>query len=267
MMTEANWLAWGTPHWLLSFIADPHPVLASEQSVTILTERRLRLFLVGCCRRQWDLFCDPICKRAVEVAERYADGLATEGDLEAASRDAQDLGDRIRMEERPWPNDHSLRQHIANAAIMVGWSYAELTRPKRLDGAVPPEAACPRGVRGLTADRCLDEVARALDWLSADRRARTQQDATEEATQAALLRCIAGNPFRPVIFSPEWRTETAVLLARQMYESRDFSLMPILADALQDAGCEDEQILSHCRDPQGTHVRGCWVVDWVLGKE
>ena len=85
--------------------------------------------------------------------------------------------------------------------------------------------------------------------------------------QATFLRDIFGNPFRPIAFSPEWRTSTALTLARQMYESRDFSLMPILADALQDAGCEQEEILNHCRDADATHVRGCWVVDWVLGKE
>ena len=51
-----------------------------------------------------------------------------------------------------------------------------------------------------------------------------------------------------------------------MYESREFSAMPILADALQDAGCEDDAILTHCRDPKQIHVRGCWVVDLVLGK-
>jgi hypothetical protein len=51
-----------------------------------------------------------------------------------------------------------------------------------------------------------------------------------------------------------------------MYESRDFSAMPILADALQDAGCDKEDILTHCRDTSLTHVRGCWVVDLVLSK-
>ena len=88
----------------------------------------------------------------------------------------------------------------------------------------------------------------------------------EEWAQTQLLRDIFGNPFRPVAFSPSWRTDTALSLARQMYESRDFSAMPILADALQDAGCDIEDILSHCRGP-GPHVRGCWVVDLVLGKE
>jgi hypothetical protein len=71
---------------------------------------------------------------------------------------------------------------------------------------------------------------------------------------------------RPTAFSPSWRTDTVTALARQMCESRDFSALPILADALQDAGCDNAEILDHCRDP-GPHVRGCWVVDLVLGKE
>jgi hypothetical protein len=81
----------------------------------------------------------------------------------------------------------------------------------------------------------------------------------------AFLRDIFGNPFRPAAFSAEWRTSTAVAIAKGMYESRDFSAMPILADALQDAGCDNEDILNHCRGP-GPHVRGCWVVDLILGK-
>jgi hypothetical protein len=68
-----------------------------------------------------------------------------------------------------------------------------------------------------------------------------------------------------VEFNKKRRTDTVVLLARQMFESRDFSVMPILADALEDSGCAEEQILDHCRGP-GPHVRGCWVVDLLLGK-
>jgi hypothetical protein len=77
---------------------------------------------------------------------------------------------------------------------------------------------------------------------------------------------IFGNPFRPVTFPPSWRTDIVLTLARQVYESRDFSAMPILADALQDAGCDNDDILNHCRG-DGPHMRGCWVVDLVLGKE
>jgi hypothetical protein len=85
------------------------------------------------------------------------------------------------------------------------------------------------------------------------------------AMMCTPIRDIFGNPFRPAAFSPSWRTSTAVTLAQQMYESRDFGAMPILADALQDAGCDSDDVLNHCRGP-GPHVRGCWVVDLVLGK-
>jgi hypothetical protein len=88
----------------------------------------------------------------------------------------------------------------------------------------------------------------------------------DHSRQVAILRDIFGNPFRLVEFAPAWRTSTAVALASQMYGSRDFAAMPILADALQDAGCDNEDMLNHCRDPKATHVRGCWVVDLVLGK-
>jgi hypothetical protein len=71
--------------------------------------------------------------------------------------------------------------------------------------------------------------------------------------------------FRPITLSPSWLTSTVTALAQQMYDSRDFAAMPILADALQDAGCDDEQVLGHCRGP-GPHVRGCCVIDLILSK-
>jgi hypothetical protein len=80
-----------------------------------------------------------------------------------------------------------------------------------------------------------------------------------------LIRDIFGNPFRPILFDSSWLTSTATALAQQMYDSRDFSAMPILADALQDAGCDSADILNHCRQP-GEHTRGCWVVDQVTGR-
>jgi hypothetical protein len=83
---------------------------------------------------------------------------------------------------------------------------------------------------------------------------------------ALLLLDVFGDTFQPVAFSSEWRTDTALTLARQIYDSRDFGAMPILADALQDAGCDSADVLDHCRGP-GPHVRGCWVLDLVLGKE
>ena len=82
----------------------------------------------------------------------------------------------------------------------------------------------------------------------------------------AVLRDIVGIPLHPVNCLPAWRTTTVVALARRMYESRDFASMPILADALEDIGCDNAAIFEHCRSPN-RHVRGCWVVDLLLGKE
>ncbi|MBN9522046.1 hypothetical protein J0H58_26610 [bacterium] len=79
------------------------------------------------------------------------------------------------------------------------------------------------------------------------------------------MREVAGNPYKPIAFDPSWCTEAVVALARGMYESRNFAPMPVLADALDDAGCDHPDVLAHCRGA-GPHVRGCWVVDLVLGK-
>jgi hypothetical protein len=68
-------------------------------------------------------------------------------------------------------------------------------------------------------------------------------------------------------FAPEWRTDTVKTLAKQMYDAREFSAMPILADALQDAGCDNEAILAHCRSAEHPHLRGCWVIDLVFEKK
>ena len=74
------------------------------------------------------------------------------------------------------------------------------------------------------------------------------------------------NPFRPVTADPRWLTATAVALAQAIYEDRAFDRMPILADALEEAGCDDADVLTHLRG-DGPHARGCWAVDLVLGKE
>ena len=80
------------------------------------------------------------------------------------------------------------------------------------------------------------------------------------------FRDIAGNPFRRVVWQPEWNSETAVALARGIEAERAFDRMPILADALEEAGCDSQQVLQHCRN-ETVHVRGCWVVDSVLGRD
>jgi hypothetical protein len=88
----------------------------------------------------------------------------------------------------------------------------------------------------------------------------------EHTAQCNLIRDIFGNPFRPISFNAAWLTSTVLALANGMYNEKAFDRMPILADALQDAGCDNEDILNHCRQP-GEHVRGCWVVDLFLNKK
>jgi hypothetical protein len=84
--------------------------------------------------------------------------------------------------------------------------------------------------------------------------------------QADLVREVIGNPFQKATLDPGWRTSDVTQLAHAIYEERAFERMPILADALMDAGCDDDNLIGHCRW-QGPHVRGCWVVDLVLGKK
>jgi hypothetical protein len=88
----------------------------------------------------------------------------------------------------------------------------------------------------------------------------------ELSQSARLLRDIFGNPFRPVTIDPTWRTSDVLALARGIYDERALDRMPILADALQDAGCDNDDILAHCRDTNTPHARGCWVVDLILNK-
>lgn len=198
------------------------------------SNRKLRLFACACCRRAWRWMTDTRSRNAVEVAERLADGLATEGERKAA-------------------------EVAANAALM----------DRALSGERIGPVMCAYETLGVFESRkegteFVRDVSLSAIYVAYHEVGATLQQ--EFAAVTVLLRDLVVNPFRPVEFAPEWRTTTAVLLARQMYESRDFSAMPILADALQDVGCDNADILHHCRGP-GPHVRGCWVVDLVLGKE
>jgi hypothetical protein len=154
----------------------------------------------------------------------------------------------------------------AHAAAEECWVGQQDDGPIDIFDAAETCAATPPNAQGCS-DCCASVYALAVGHKRDVTDAEWQEIAEGELkVQAVLLRDIFGNPFRPVTFEPEWRTSTALALAKQMYDSRDFSAMAILADALQDAGCENDDVLSHCRDANGVHVRGCWVVDLVLGK-
>ena len=143
---------------------------------------------------------------------------------------------------------------------VLGSELAESYAGRTLEAAFRPRQ------RALAESRnAVESLAIRLASDAGRDTARASQEA--RTTLASFLRDIFGNPFRKVKFKKTWRTDTAVTLARQMYEAREFSAMPILADALQDAGCDNEDVLNHCRDTNQVHVRGCWVVDLVLEKE
>jgi hypothetical protein len=96
------------------------------------------------------------------------------------------------------------------------------------------------------------------------------ESVSERKAQSDDLRDLIGNPFRPVAFAPSWlshpwRTSTVAALADAIYTEQAFDRLPVLADALEEAGCDNADVLSHCRGP-GPHVPGCWVVDMVLCK-
>jgi len=91
-------------------------------------------------------------------------------------------------------------------------------------------------------------------------------DSIPPQRQVRILHDLFGNPFRPASIAPSCRTPKLVALAHEIYDNYAFDRLPGLAEALKEAGCDNQEILDHCRAP-GPHVRGCWVVDAVLGKE
>jgi hypothetical protein len=210
-MTEAEWLACGDVAQIVK--------KAGGQP----NGRKIRLLICAWCRRIWDIL-DERHQEAVDVGERYADGLATAVDLEAARTTA-----RLARKKR----------------YGVPLAYSRTIQYTDTLGAAANLMNYPQDCKN--ADRALVSVA-------------------EKSAQLTLLRDIFGNPFRPISIEPSWRTSTVVALATGIYHDRAFDRMPILADALQDAGCENDDILNHCRG-EHVHVRGCWVVDLILGRE
>ncbi len=129
-------------------------------------------------------------------------------------------------------------------------------------------------IRASLSNRCAEDAswwaACAMAGVAPDQQnlsALQEEDRAREGTfQANALRDIFGNPFRPITLNPAWLTSTVLALAQGIYSEKAFDRMPILADALQDAGCDNEDILNHCRQ-QREHVRGCWVVDLLTGRK
>jgi hypothetical protein len=188
--------------------------------------RKLRLFACAASRRLWHLLGDERSRQAVEVSERYADGFANPAELHSAAKAAEDAMAQL--------GARVARPGVTAAgAIRIGWNPAQTAR------------------------------------MAAEGAAEGAQRAAQAAADVDLMREIFGNPFRPVAVDPawvRWNDGCLVKMARAIYEERRFSDLPILADALEEAGCDNTEILAHCRLP-GWHYRGCWVVDALLDKK
>jgi hypothetical protein len=231
-MTEAEWLA----------CSDPRPML--DEFWGRSRDRKLRLFACACVRRVWDLLADPRSRMAVEVAERFADGGASWAELRVAFNAA-------------WAAGHGLTGHasVAEAAALECASHDSFAAARNASLAVAQAVVWYAPRRPPGGGDVYDALADAL--------------AAAQADQCALLRDLIGNPFRPEKLPTSvlaWNEGTVVRLAGAIYAGGRWNELPLLADALEEAGCGIPAVLSHCRGG-GEHVRGCWVVDWLLGKE
>jgi hypothetical protein len=195
--------------------------------------RKLRLLTCAFARRVWHLLT-PDARRAVEVAERFADGLADEAERRAAYEAAG--GD---------------------------WSAIYT----QADG-IPAKALVTEGLRYYCADAAASATHVAGPSDRYQRPVAPAQVAAERRAQCALIRDVFTDPSHSPALDPAWlcwNEGTVLRLAQGIYAERRWDELPVLGDALEDAGCRDEPLLAHCRGP-GPHVLGCWALDLVLAR-
>jgi hypothetical protein len=237
-MTEKEWLTCPDPNAMLDLLRAK------------VSDRKLRLFAVACCYRIWHLMMDVRSREAVAVVERFADCLADP----TAFSEAKYAADQVQQEaiERG--------EYVAICDALAAASCAAY--PSAYDAAHTC-ARCGYYTIGENAAGSLASKDTALT-LAQDA-VRVPAEEKEKQGQSRLLRDIFGNPFRPVTLDPSWLTSTVKALAQAIYTDRNFTDLPVLGDCLEESGCNNEDILNHCRGP-GEHVKGCWVLDLVLGK-
>jgi hypothetical protein len=227
-MTEQEWAKCTTPNPMLEYLRDN------------VSDRKLRLFACACCRLVWHLLPD-VCHQLVQAVEEYVEKRKRPRDL-------------VSLFDGYYPHQVAILtlpggNQAAEAVGHLGWQW-------RWRAAFNKDYH--QFMVYQVARSAAESLAKSIPWQEA------------RQLEGHLLRDLLGPlPFRSVSRHPSWLTwhdGLLVSMARQMYESRDFSDMPILADALEEVGCTNQDILAHCRQP-GEHVRGCWVVDLLLGKE
>jgi hypothetical protein len=175
---------------------------------------------------------------------------------------------------------HRIRQHLMDERLRRGLQAAEAfadgdVTARQMGAAFSAVLdACMAGSGSFRADRAAPAVA-AVYWAvyvppvpeeCLEEAAQAADPVAEAQAQIALLRFIFGNPFRPVVIPPTWRTPAVLDLARLIYDEKKFESMPVLGMALSDAGCTDAAVLGHCV-AETPHVRGCHVLDLILGRE
>jgi hypothetical protein len=212
--------------WLACVAAPERMVKAICNRVS---DRKLRLFAVACVRsilpRSRDVHRGTVAQLA-EMAEAFIDGMVPAIEL-----------NRAHTETIPW--DHEV------------WAAIQACHPEARLAAIHTVRAGAKAAQGL--------------WLAAHGYPQRSPEALaarriEFERQTVLARCVFGNPFRRVALAAQWRTGTVLALARAVYEDRAFERLPILGDAIEEAGCSEVELLAHCRS-SGPHVRGCWVID------
>ena len=233
-MTEQEWLACTDPTTMLEWLQANH----------LITDRKQRLLDCACVRRVWHLLTDERGRKAVEVAERFADGMAELDELREAQAAALAAADaRATLSLPGTTNSYS----VLSAAAGAAWEFRSGSDP-------------------------LGHAAEATDWEwiagleSPQRRLSSSRRAHERQVQATYVRDVIGNPFREVRADPRWLTDSTLSVADSVYSDRTFDHLPVLADLLDKAGCTDAYLVAHFWLP-GPHVRGCWALDVILGKE
>lgn len=249
-MTEQVWLECTEPKKMLEFL----------QSLKT-SERKLRLFTCACCRRIWLFLPDSLSRKKVDFGEQYADGYVSDKQRLSISKKhcklamltpTQMYADSAASWVIASPLTCVQADHCAVNAQNTIWSN-DLTT-------------------GQVEINQVDVNVEEHGWPEAISIGVAPLSQTEKEYQSNCLRDLIGNPFRSITINPAWLTPTVRALAQSAYDERnlpsgtlDNTRLAILADCLEDSGCENPDILNHLRQP-GTHVRGCWVVDLLLGK-
>jgi hypothetical protein len=234
-MTEAEWLECRDPGPMIEFVR------------TRSSARKLRLFACACARRL-PVLGESEDLQIVALSERLADGQANKHEVQ---RMRSRLGGRGGYSAN-WAEENAihavLERDAQTAAKNAGHFAADFCLFLEMERT---DIGTPDAYQELLVSKAAPAKA------------------AEKEAQACILREIFGNPLRPATIDPAvlvWASRTLPRMALGIYDNRAFDRLPILADALEDAGCDTADILGHCRGA-GPHVRGCWVIDLVLSKD